>query len=454
MALQSVNPVNGEVVASFEELSDEQVKAKIALADAAFRQWRRDSFDRRASLLRNLAAILVERAEEYGKLMTLEMGKPLTQAIAEVKKCATACDFYAENGERFMASEAVLSDATESFVRRDPLGVVLAVMPWNFPFWQVVRAAAPALMAGNVMLLKHASNVPQCAMALEKAFLDAGFPEGVFTYLAIGSGKVAGVLDDERVVAATLTGSEEAGAKVAEQCGRNIKKTVLELGGSGPFIVMEDADLSLACATAVMARFQNCGQSCIAAKRFIVMESVYEKFVEGFVAELAKWKFGAPEDEQTQIGPMYATGGVSDIQRQVEQSMAMGARAVAGGKVSELGGAFFEPTILVDVTREMPVMNEETFGPVAAVYKVSSEEEAVSVANESRFGLGASLWTEDRERAKRIAALLDEGGVFVNGIVKSDARLPFGGVKKSGYGRELGREGMMEFVNVKTVWIK
>ncbi|MBP7671160.1 NAD-dependent succinate-semialdehyde dehydrogenase [Candidatus Gracilibacteria bacterium] len=454
MALQSINPVNCEVVASFEELTDEQVKLKIALADAAFRAWRGVSFSVRSECLRRLAAILVERAEEYGKLMTLEMGKPLTQAMAEVKKCATSCDFYAENGAKFMAEEVVVSDATESFVRRDPLGVVLAVMPWNFPFWQVVRAAAPALMAGNVMLLKHASNVPQCAMALEKAFLDAGFPEGVFTYLAIGSGKVAAVLDDERVVAATLTGSEEAGAKVAEQCGRNIKKTVLELGGSGPFIVMEDADLSLACATAVVARFQNCGQSCIAAKRFIVMESVYDQFVAGFVAELALWKFGNPEDEQTQIGPMYAKSGVSDIQRQVEQSMAMGARAVAGGKVSELGGAFFEPTILVDVTREMPVMNEETFGPVAAVYKVSSEEEAIEVANESRFGLGASLWTSDMARAKRIAALLDEGGVFVNGMVKSDARLPFGGVKKSGYGRELGREGMMEFVNVKTVWIK
>lgn len=454
MALQSVNPVNGEVVASFEELSDEQVKAKISLAHEAFKSWRKASFAERAVLLRKLSAIFLERAEEFGKLMTLEMGKPITQAIAEVKKCSTALDYYAENGERFMAPEAVSSDASESFVRRDPIGIVLAVMPWNFPFWQVVRAAAPALMAGNVMLLKHASNVPQCAMALERAFLETGFPAGVFTNLAVGSSKVAMILDDERVMAATLTGSEAAGSKVAEQCGRNIKKTVLELGGSGPFIVLDDADLELACEVAVMARFQNCGQSCIAAKRFIVMDSVYERFVEGFAAKLAAWKFGDPLDEQTQIGPLYAVSGVSDIQRQVDQSVAMGARVVAGGRVSELGEAFYEPTILADVSREMAVMKEETFGPVAAVYKVSSEEEAVEVANDSRFGLGASLWTSDMERAKRIAAELEEGGVFVNGMVKSDARLPFGGVKKSGYGRELSREGMMEFVNVKTVWIK
>lgn len=438
-------------MASFEELSDQEVMAKLDQAQAAFEAWRKTSFAERANLMKKVGEIFTARAEEYAKLMTLEMGKPIKQAIGESKKCTWACEYYAENAEKFLEPEMAETDASESFVRHDPLGIILAVMPWNYPFWQAIRAAAPSIMAGNVLVLKHASNVPQCGMAMESAFREAGFPEGVFTYLAIGSGKVPLVLDDKRVRAATLTGSEHAGSVVAEQCGRNIKKTVLELGGSGPFIVLEDADLDLAAEVGVMGRFQNCGQSCIAAKRFIVVEAVYEEFLQKFEAKLAEWKFGDPTDAATNIGPMYAMAGFEDIKRQVDQSVAMGARVVVGGKGE---GAFYEPTILTDLTLEMPAMNEETFGPVAAVYKVKDEAEAIKVSNSTDFGLGGSLWTRDLERGKRIAADLDEGSVFINGMVKSDPRLPFGGVKNSGYGRELSRHGILEFVNVKTVWVK
>lgn len=451
MALQSLNPATGEILASYDELSDQDLKAKIDKAQMAFEVWRKVSFEERAALMKKVGVILTERAEEYAKLMALEMGKPITQGIGEAKKCTMACDYYADNAASFLAPEVVETDASESFIRHDPLGIVLAVMPWNYPFWQAVRAAAPAIMAGNVMLLKHASNVPQCAMALESAFIEAGFPEGVFTYLAVGAKKVSQILDDKRVRAATLTGSEHAGSMVAEQCGRNIKKTVLELGGSGPFIVLEDADIDLAVEVAVTARFQNCGQSCIAAKRFIVVDEVYEEFLDKFKTKLADWHFGDPLDEATHIGPMYSVAAATDIKRQVEQSVAMGAKIIAGGKVE---GAFYEPTILTDLTLDMPAMNEETFGPVAAVYKVKDEREAVEVSNSTDFGLGASLWTRDLARAKKIAIELDEGSVFVNGLVKSDVRLPFGGVKKSGYGRELSKYGIMEFVNVKTVWVK
>jgi len=451
MALKTINPASGEEVASFEELTDEQLVKKIELAQSAFEAFRRTGFGERANLMKRVGQILVDKAEEYGKLMALEMGKPVAQGEAEAKKCALACDYYAENAELFLAPEMVETDASESFIRHDPLGIILAVMPWNYPFWQVVRAAAPSIMAGNVMLLKHASNVPQCGAALEAAFLEAGFPEGVFTYLAIGASKVGKVLDDKRLRAATLTGSEKAGSLVAQQCGRNIKKTVLELGGSGPFIVLEDADIDLAAEVAVSARFQNCGQSCIAAKRFIVVEAVYEEFLAKFEAKLAEWHFGDPMDEKTKIGPMYSLAGAEEIKRQVDRSVAMGAKVVVGGKME---GAFYEPTILTDLTLDMPAMNEETFGPVAAVYRVKDEREAIVVSNSIDFGLGASLWTRDLARAKKIAIELDEGSVFINGLVKSDPRLPFGGVKKSGYGRELSRHGIMEFVNVKTVWVK
>jgi succinate-semialdehyde dehydrogenase / glutarate-semialdehyde dehydrogenase len=454
MALKSTNPASDEVLAEFEEWSDEEVVAGIARGHEAFKTWRKISFADRAALMKRCGELLTEKADEYGKLMMLEMGKPISQGIGEAKKCTWVCDFYVEKAEEFLAPEVIATDASESFVRHDPIGIILAVMPWNYPFYQVIRAAAPTLMAGNTMILKHASNVPQCGMALEKLFLDAGFPEGVFQYFPIGSSKVAQIIDDSRVRGATLTGSEHAGSKVAEACGRNIKKTVLELGGNGAFIVLDDADLDLAAEVAVSARFQNCGQSCIAAKRFIVVEAVYDEFLKKFEEKLEEWSFGDPADSEVQIGPMYSIEGLETIEHQVAKSVAMGAHVVAGGLREGEVGAFYRPTILSDVTLEMPVMKEETFGPVAAVYKVADEAEAIEVSNDTCFGLGASLWTQDSERAKRVAGELDEGGVFVNGLVKSDPRLPFGGVKKSGYGRELSHHGIKEFVNVKTVWIK
>ncbi len=454
MALQSLNPATGEVLATYDELTDKQLSEKIDKAQAAFLGWKNVSYEERGHLMVKAGELFKSKAQQYAEVMTKEMGKPITQAIGESEKCAWVCDFYAEKAAEFLAPEMVETDASESMVRFDPLGIVLAVMPWNYPFWQVVRAFAPALMAGNVMLLKHASNVPECGMLLEEILLEAGFPEGVFQYLAIGSRKVAEVLDDDRVKAATLTGSEYAGGQVASQCGRQIKKTVLELGGSGPFIVLDDADIEAAAEMAVSARFQNCGQSCIAAKRFIVMDSVYDEFVEKFKDGIEAWKFGDPTDAEVQIGPMYAKSGLDEIESQVDRSVEMGARVVTGaGREGEVG-AFYKPTILADVTEDMPVFNEETFGPVAAIMKVLSEKEAVSAANNTRFGLGSSLWTSDMSRAKKIIVHLDFGSVFVNGLVKSDPRLPFGGINKSGFGRELSHYGIREFVNVKTVWIK
>jgi len=454
MALQSLNPATGEVLATYDELTDKQLSEKIDKAQAAFLGWKNVSYEERGHLMVKAGELFKSKADRYATVMTKEMGKPITQAIGESEKCAWVCDFYAEKAAEFLAPEMVETDASESMVRFDPLGIVLAVMPWNYPFWQVVRAFAPALMAGNVMLLKHASNVPECGMLLEEILLEAGFPEGVFQYLAIGSRKVAEVLDDDRVKAATLTGSEYAGGQVASQCGRQIKKTVLELGGSGPFIVLDDADIEAAAEMAVSARFQNCGQSCIAAKRFIVMDSVYDEFVEKFKDGIEAWKFGDPTDAEVQIGPMYAKSGLDEIESQVDRSVEMGARVVTGaGREGEVG-AFYKPTILADVTEDMPVFNEETFGPVAAIMKVLSEKEAVSAANNTRFGLGSSLWTSDMSRAKKIIVHLDFGSVFVNGLVKSDPRLPFGGINKSGFGRELSHYGIREFVNVKTVWIK
>ncbi len=454
MPIQSINPATGETVATFAELSDQEIEVKLSKAAVAFDVWRNKSVAERAVVMKKVGEILKSGAEKYAKLMTLEMGKPLTQGIAEAEKCAFNCEYYVENAEELLRPEVVATDAGESYLQYDPLGVVLGVMPWNFPFWQVFRAAVPILMGGNVMILKHASNVPQCAMECEKIFTEAGFPEGVFQYLPISSGKVEGLIRDDRVVGVTLTGSEYAGSKVAEECGREIKKTVLELGGSSPFVVLDDADIDLAAQVAVMARFQNCGQSCVASKRFIVMEKVYDEFVEKFRSNLAAWKFGDPMEKETQIGPLYSEEGRKVLEDQLNGSVEMGARVVIGGHEIGAVGAFFQPTILADVSEEMPAFKEETFGPLAAVIKVSSVEEAVRVANNTRYGLSASIFTRDIERAKKLAKDFESGAVFVNALVKSDPRLPVGGIKKSGYGRELGREGIREFMNIKTVWVK
>ena len=454
MPLTSKNPATGELIASYEELSDKQVAEKLAFAQKTFESWRKTSVKERATLMLKLAVVFKKRAPEYGRLASLEMGKPITAAIAEVEKCAWVCEYYAQETENILREEVVKTEARESYVRFDPLGVLLAVMPWNFPFWQVMRFAAPAVMSGNVGVLKHASNVPQCAMALESAFLEAGFPEGVFQNLPIGSSKVEAVIKNDVVKAISLTGSEPAGMAVASQAGREIKKTVMELGGSDPFIVLADADVKLACETAAKARLQNTGQSCICAKRFIVVESIADAFLKQFKQEFETIVVGDPLDTKTQMGPLANEQGLLDIEKQVQASVKKGAKLVTGGKRWGSKGYFYEPTILSDVKPGMPAYDEELFGPAAAVIIVKDEQEAVRVANDTRFGLGSSLWTKDIKKAKAIIPQIDAGCVFVNSMVKSDPRLPFGGAKKSGYGRELAGFGMREFVNVKTVWIQ
>src|SRR6266550_1991847 len=381
------------------------------------------------------------------------MGKPVRDGVAEVEKCASACEFFADNAARFLARETVATEARTSFVDFNPLGVVLAVMPWNFPFWQVFRFAAPALMAGNAAVLKHASNVPGCALAIESVFRDAGFPRGLFATVLVGSSAVAGLIADRRVVATTLTGSDHAGSKVAEQAGRELKKTVLELGGSDPFIVLADADLAAAARTAAEARLINSGQSCIAAKRFIVVEPVADQFLDRFLDELRSRRMGDPLVRGTQVGPQARLDLRDSLHEQVAESVKRGAKLLLGGEVPAGKGAFYPPTLLAAVDKGMPAFDEETFGPVAAVIRAKDAADAVRLANDSAFGLGASLWTQDRARAERMAAQIEAGSVFVNGVVKSDPRLPFGGIKRSGYGRELSEYGIREFVNIKSVWI-
>ena len=452
MTIQSINPATEEVLATFEDLTPEQTERTIAEGDASFRQWRETRFAERGALVRRAAAILRERKARYAGLITAEMGKPITEAEAEVEKCAWNCDFYAENAERFLGDERVETNAQqESYVAYEPLGVILAVMPWNFPFWQVFRFAAPALMAGNTCLLKHASNVPQCALAIEEVFRDAGFPAGAFRALLIPGSAVGAVIEDRRVRAVTLTGSDITGEKVAAAAGRALKKTVLELGGSDPFIVLADADLDAAATTAARARFQNTGQSCIAAKRFIVEEGIADAFEGKFAEAVAKLKVGDPADPATQVGPMARGDLRDDLDRQVRRSVAQGARVVMGGERLPGRGYFYAPTVLTGVTHEMPAFREETFGPVAAVTRARNAEEAVTLANDSDFGLGAALWTADLERARQLARRIESGSVFVNGMVASDPRLPFGGVKRSGYGRELSAFGIREFVNIQTI---
>ena len=453
MNIQSINPATGAILENFPETGAGEIERTLAAAYKTFQQWRRSPFAARSKLMRAAARILRERKEKYARTMALEMGKPVVQGEAEVEKCASCCDYYAEQAEPFLANQERQTDASRSYVRFDPLGPVLAIMPWNFPFWQVFRFAAPALMAGNAGILKHASNVPRCALEIEEVFRDAGFPENLFRALLVGSDKVAALIADARIRAVTLTGSDSAGSKVAEQAGRELKKTVLELGGSDPFIVLEDADVEKAAKTAADARLINGGQSCIAAKRFIVVAEVEEKFIQRFVAAMATHKIGDPLDRATQVGPQARHDLRDSLHRQVEESIKRGAKLLLGGRVLEGPGAFYPPTVLAGVTKGMPAFDEETFGPVAAVIRAENEESAIGLANDSMFGLGSALWTENRERAERIAGEIEAGSVFVNGMVKSDPRLPFGGIKRSGYGRELSEYGIREFMNIKSVWM-
>ncbi|MDP8981740.1 MAG: NAD-dependent succinate-semialdehyde dehydrogenase [Acidobacteriota bacterium] len=454
MPIASINPATGETLRTFTPLSGPELESKLARAAAAFRSWRRTSFSDRAAKMLRAAALLESDKDALAALMTAEMGRPLRAAVDEPVKCAWACRYYAENAAAFLAPEEVATNAAHSSVQFQPLGPVLAVMPWNFPYWQVFRFAAPALMAGNVGLLKHASNVPQCALAIEDIFLRAGFPDGVFQTLLIESGRVPLILDDPRVVAATLTGSELAGAKVARQASGHIKKTVLELGGSDPFIVMPTADLDSTARLAVKARTVNGGQSCIAAKRFIVHAAVYEDFTRLFVEAMRALKVGDPMDPATDVGPMATSQIIHDLETQVRRASAAGARILTGGKRINRDGWFFEPTILEGVPRDCPVYREEIFGPVAMLFRVPDIDGAVRLANDTAFGLGASAWTGDAKEQRRFIDELEAGQVFINGVVASDPRLPFGGIKHSGYGRELGSFGIREFVNAKTVWIK
>jgi succinate-semialdehyde dehydrogenase/glutarate-semialdehyde dehydrogenase len=453
MAIASVNPATGEKLREFASLTDAEVEAKLRRAEVAFREHRRTSFVERAERMRRAAEILETEGERFARLMTEEMGKPLRGAREEVAKCALVCRYYAEHAEKFLADEIVETSATRSFVRYEPLGAVLAVMPWNFPFWQVFRFAAPALMAGNTGLLKHASNVPQCALAIEEIFLRAGFPAGVFQTLLLNSDKVGRVLDDARVRAATLTGSEHAGSEVASRAGREIKKTVLELGGSDPFIVMPSADFERAAQTAVKARTINNGQSCIAAKRFIVHAEIYEEFARRFVAGMEALKVGDPADETTDIGPLATESIVEELAEQVRKSVELGAHVLTGGERLPRAGNYYAPTVLAHIPKNSPAYGEEFFGPVALLFRVESIAAAIELANDTTFGLGASAWTRDAREREQFVDGIEAGAVFINAMVASDPRLPFGGVKRSGYGRELGAFGIREFVNIKTVWI-
>lgn len=454
MGIATINPVTGETVETFEAMTSGEVERRLALAHETALRSRLTSFGERSSAMTRAAEILEQRKEDYGRLITTEMGKPVRAAVAEVAKCATVCRHYAEHAERYLADEVVETDASRSFVTFQPLGVVLAVMPWNFPFWQVFRFAAPALMAGNTALLKHASNVPRCALAIEQIFIDAGFPAGAFQTLLVGSDQVASLLGDSRVRAATLTGSEPAGSDVASSAGRSIKKTVLELGGSDPFIVTASADLDRAVETAVKARIVNNGQSCIAAKRFIVTEEVADVFEVEFTKAMKALKVGDPFDESTDIGPLATAAIADELESQVNRSVANGARLLTGGRrLRDLGPNYFEPTVLSAIPESAPAYAEELFGPVASLFRVRDIDEAIRLANDTTFGLGASVWTNDQEEQQRFIDEIESGQVFINAMVASDARLPFGGVKRSGYGRELGEYGIREFVNVKTVWI-
>jgi succinate-semialdehyde dehydrogenase / glutarate-semialdehyde dehydrogenase len=455
MANRSINPATGEELASYPEASAAEIQERLQRGDEAFRAWRRVDFSVRAQHTRAAAGVLRANRDESARLMAREMGKPIAQGEAEVEKCALACEFYAENAERFLTREPVPTEALTSFVTFEPLGVILAVMPWNFPFWQVFRCAVPAMMAGNAVVLKHASNVPGCALAIEEVFRKAGFPPGLFQTLLVGSASVRGLIEAPAVKAVSLTGSVSAGRAIAAQAGANLKKTVLELGGSDPYVVLEDCELERTVESCVNSRLINSGQSCIAAKRFIVVDAIRSRFEELFVARMAEAKVGDPLSRATAVGPLARRDLRDQLHSQVERSLTQGARLLLGGKMPTGKGWFYPPTVLAKIRPGMPAYQEETFGPVAALIGARDEAEAIRMANDSSFGLGAAVFTRNRERGERIAAKeLEVGACFVNDFVRSDPRLPFGGIKDSGYGRELGLFGIREFVNIKSVYVK
>jgi succinate-semialdehyde dehydrogenase/glutarate-semialdehyde dehydrogenase len=451
--MKSINPFTNTLIKEYREHTAEEAAQIVEKTHSAWLSWKHTSFTHRASLFVRLGEVIRSEKESLAKLMTSEMGKLLRESLAEIEKCALNCDFYAANAGHMLADENIPSDAGRSFVCFQPTGVILAVMPWNFPFWQVFRFAAPALMAGNAAVLKHASNVPGCALAIEELFIKAGFPADLFRTLMIPSSSVEAVINHPHIVSVTLTGSEDAGSKVAQAAGRNIKKTVLELGGSDPFIVLEDADLDKAVATAVASRMFNQGQTCISAKRFIVSEMVLQEFTEKLVNTVKAMVTGDPLDPSTQVGPLARPDLVEDIDKQVKKSVAAGAKLLTGGQRPDRTGNYYEPAVIADVTPGMAVYDEETFGPVFAIIPFQTEEEAIVIANDTRFGLAGAVWTRDPEKGEKFARAVDTGAMFVNGMVKSDPRLPFGGTRKSGYGRELAEYGIKEFVNIKTVWM-
>jgi succinate-semialdehyde dehydrogenase / glutarate-semialdehyde dehydrogenase len=453
MAIASINPATGEKLKEFSPFEDAEIEKRLTRAEKAFRKYRRITFTDRSVLLETVAQLLFQEKKNFAQIITNEMGKLFRDSIAEIEKCAGGCRFYAENGERFLEDEPAQTDAAKSYVQYQPLGPVLAIMPWNFPFWQVFRFAAPALMAGNVGLLKHASNVPQCALAIEQIFCRAGFDDGVFQTLFIEPDQVEKVIIDPRVKAVTLTGSEKAGSAVASTAAREIKKSVLELGGSDAFIVMPSADFESALRTAVKARTINTGQSCIAAKRLLVADEIYDEFLNQFVARMRALKVGDPMDEATEVGPLATEHILQGVDDQVQKTIAAGAKLLTGGNRIHGAGFFYEPTVLVDVPKDSPAYREEVFGPVASIFRVRDADEAIALANDTSFGLAASAWTNDLEEQKLFASDLDTGMVFINAMVASDPRLPFGGVKRSGFGRELGAAGIREFTNTKTIWI-
>ena len=453
MAIASINPATGEKLKEFAAFDDAEIEKRLKRAEEAFAHHRREPFAKRAQLMMAAASLLEQEKDRLARTMTLEMGKLFRAAQEEIAKCIRGCRFYAENGERFLEDEAAQTDAARSYVRYEPLGPVLAIMPWNFPFWQVFRFAAPALLAGNVGLLKHAANVPQCALAIEEIFCRAGFDEGIFQTLLIEAQQVEKVIVDPRVQAITLTGSEKAGSAVASTAARHIKKSVLELGGSDPFIVMPSSDLESTVRTAIKARTINNGQSCIAAKRFLVADEVYDEFLRQFVERMRALKIGDPFDETTEIGPLATEHILQGVHEQVQKSIAAGAKLLTGGNRIHGPGFFYEPTVLVDVPSDSPAYREEIFGPVASFFRVRDAADAIEIANDTSFGLGASAWTNDRAEQELFASELETGMVFINAMVASDPRLPFGGVKSSGFGRELGVAGIREFTNAKTIWI-
>ena len=451
MAIASINPATGEKLKEFKPHNDADVEKCLKQAVAAFDKHRREPFPKRAQLMVEVATLLEREKSELAKVITLEMGKLLRDSVAEIEKCARGCRYYAENAERFLEDESAQTNARRSYLHYEPMGAILAIMPWNFPFWQVFRFAAPALMAGNVGILKHAANVPQCALAIEQLFCRAGFDEGIFQALLIEADQVERLIVDPRIKAVTLTGSEKAGSAVGSTAAREIKKSVLELGGSDPFIVMPSADFGLAVSTAVKARTLNTGQSCIAAKRFFIADKIYDDFLNKFVEAMRSLKVGDPLDETTEVGPLATEQILNGVHEQVQKSIAVGAKLLTGGNRIAGPGFFYEPTVLVDVPRSSPAFREEVFGPVAAVFRVRDAEEAVELSNDSRFGLAASAWTNDE--IEQELSELESGMVFINAMTSSDPRLPFGGVKRSGFGRELGAAGIREFMNAKTIWI-